>query len=407
MIYIGSKYRINLNKIVIFGAGKIGRSFIGQLFAQSGYEVVFIDINEKLISELNKKKEYKVVIKSNSPDEIIIVKNVRSVYANHHEEIIDELVSCDIVAVSVGQRGLKKVIQLLAKGIEMRQRLGLRPLDVIIAENMRNADEYILTGLKEYLGDDYPFDKWVGLIETSIGKMVPIMSERETEKDPLLVFAEPYNTLILDKMAFKNPIPDVKGLAPKENIKAWVDRKVFLHNFGHAAAAYAGYVFKPQQPYIYEVLSNPEIKSFTIKAMQQSASILIKKYPNEFTKKDLNIHINDLISRFENKALYDTVYRVGCDLKRKLSRNDRVLTPLFDGLKLGLPVDYIMMVFLFGLCFKAMDEKGERFPDDNEFIEYVRNNSVEDVMLNLLKFDIKDFLLLTNYFDTDIETPLA
>ena len=37
------------NKLVLFGAGKIGRSFIGQVFSRSGYEVVFIDINQEII----------------------------------------------------------------------------------------------------------------------------------------------------------------------------------------------------------------------------------------------------------------------------------------------------------------------------------------------------------------------
>jgi mannitol-1-phosphate 5-dehydrogenase len=42
-------------------------------------------------------------------------------------------------------------------------------------------------------------DEYVGLIETSIGKMVPIMPEKELERDPLMVYAEPYNTLIVDR----------------------------------------------------------------------------------------------------------------------------------------------------------------------------------------------------------------
>ena len=67
-----------MKKLVLFGAGKIGRSFIGQLFSRSGYEVVFVDINETVIHELNEKHRYKVVIKSDS-EETIWVENVRGV----------------------------------------------------------------------------------------------------------------------------------------------------------------------------------------------------------------------------------------------------------------------------------------------------------------------------------------
>ena len=57
-----------------------------------------------------------------------------------------------------------------------------------------------------HMPQDYPFNELVGLVETSIGKMVPIMSQKDLEEDPLQVFAETYNTLIVSKRGFKNPI---------------------------------------------------------------------------------------------------------------------------------------------------------------------------------------------------------
>ena len=44
---------------------------------------------------------------------------------------------------------------------------------------------------------------------------------------------------------------------------------------------------------------------------------------------DLEDHIDDLIYRFRNKALQDTIFRVGQDLTRKLSYDDR-LRSVFD-----------------------------------------------------------------------------
>ena len=85
------------------------------------------------------------------------------------------------------------------------------------------------------------------------------MQKKDLQEDILQVFAEPYNTLILNKKGFKNPIPAINGLAPKENMKAWVDRKLFIHNLGHSAAAYIGYVHNPGFIYLYEVLAVPEI----------------------------------------------------------------------------------------------------------------------------------------------------
>jgi mannitol-1-phosphate 5-dehydrogenase len=373
-----------MKKLVLFGAGKIGRSFIGQLFATSGFEVVFVDVIEPVIRELNRLNEYKVVIKSSRPDEIIRVGNVRGVLWHDEDKVSEELSVCDIAAISVGQKGLPQVISAVAKGLILRQkRFGRKPLDIILAENMHNADQYVKNILCGIMGSDYPIDDLVGFIETSIGKMVPIMPQEEQEKDRLLVYAEPYNTLILDKKAFKNPIPDVKGLAPKDNMKAWVDRKSHIHNFGHAAAAYKGFLVDPTVQYLADILKIPSVKKFTRSAMLQSADVLIRKYPGEFTLSELSEHIDDLLGRFENSALGDTVFRVGCDLKRKLHRNDRILSPLIDGIQTRSPVNKMLLTFVYGLCFRAKDENGNTFPGDVEFSKVLCENGLSYVLTNL------------------------
>ncbi|MGD0754826.1 MAG: hypothetical protein ABR927_07160 [Bacteroidales bacterium] len=373
-----------MKKLVLFGAGKIGRSFIGQLFATSGFEVVFVDISESVINELNRVNEYKVVIKSSHPDTVIKVGNVRGIIGSEVEKVAEEISVCDIAAISVGQKGLPDVISTLAKGLILRQRkFGKKPLDIILAENMHNADRYVRDLLFNCTSRNFPVDELVGLIETSIGKMVPIMPQEEQEKDRLLVYAEPYNTLILDKKAFKNPIPDVKGLAPKDNMKAWVDRKSHIHNFGHAAAAYAGFLTDPSVQYLAEILKISSVKKFTRSAMLQSANILLKKHPGEFTLIELTEHIDDLLGRFENHALGDTVFRIGCDLKRKLHRNDRILGPLIDGIQTNSPVDKILMAFAYGLQFQAKDENGNTFPGDEHFLKAIFEKGLPFVLTSI------------------------
>ena len=59
--------------------------------------------------------------------------------------------------------------------------------------------------------------------------------------------------------------------------------------------------------------------------MEESAAALVREYPRAYGEKDLADHIDDLIGRFKNRALGDTVHRVGRDLKRKLGRDDRIV----------------------------------------------------------------------------------
>jgi len=161
-------------KMVQFGAGNIGRSFIGQLFSRSGYEVVFVDIKKELVVELNKKRAYKLVIKRNElPDEIILIENVRAVDGYDKEAVIREMVDADITATAVGKYALPQIVPVIAQGLQLRyEKRGKNPLDIIIAENIRSGADHLRKELKNFIPEEYPFDELVGLIESSIGKMV-------------------------------------------------------------------------------------------------------------------------------------------------------------------------------------------------------------------------------------------
>jgi len=376
----------NQDKLVLFGAGKIGRSFIGQLFSRGGYEVVFIDVFKPVIDELNRRGNYKVVIKS-EVESVITIENVRGVLADDIEKVTKEIASARIVAVSVGLNGLKAIMPLIAKGLVRRYELaGATPLDIIIAENRRNAAEFMNQELKPHLPEGYPLEERAGLIETSIGKMVPIMLKKDVDEDILQVFAEPYNTLILDKMAFKNSIPEIEGLAPKVNMKAWVNRKLFIHNLGHATAAYLGFLAHPSATFLYEVLAENQVRQNVRNTMLQAASILMKKYPGEFTTEALTDHIDDLLQRFQNSALGDTIFRVGCDLQRKLSAEDRLAGAIHLARELKLPYDLILKALVCGCHFGATDESGNQLPDDIEFGK-IAEKGMASVLTAICGFD--------------------
>ena len=369
-------------KMLQFGAGNIGRSFIGQLFSRSGYEVVFVDINKELVKELNKKRVYKLVIKRNElPDEIILIENIRAIDGYDKEAVVREIVDTDIIATAVGKYALPQIIPVIAQGIQLRyKKRGKNPLDIIIAENLRNAADYLRKELKIYLPQEYPFDELVGLIESSIGKMVPLMKEADKKRDLVWIYAEPYNTLIVDKKGFKNPLPQVRDLWAVENIKAYVDRKLFIHNLGHSASAYFGYQYDSEMTFIYEALEVPGIYKTVRECMKQSAVALNKAYPKDLTLQDLQNHIDDLLFRFQNKSLGDTIFRVGRDLYRKLDKNERLVGPMLLAQRQGTPYNKIKRAFYAALDFKAKDEKGEMYPPDKVFFKREYPRGLENIL---------------------------
>jgi len=392
-------------KLVVFGAGKIGRSFIGQLFSRSGYEVVFIDKDRRLINAINEKRTYKVIVCDDNP-EMIMVENVRGVDVDDTVQVIDEIASADLMAISIGKNGLSEIIPLVAKGFLKREKDHPgKALDLILAENLRNANAFFYNALSKVLPLDYPLKERIGLVETSIGKMVPLV-DHQGEDDLLSVSAESYNTLIVDKNGFKNPVPEITGLEAKENMKAWVDRKLFIHNFGHAAVAYYGYLLHPECVFIWEVLEDTAVKQFAKEAMSQSAVVLQHLYPGIFTDAHIEDHINDLLRRFANRRLGDTVFRVGCDLYRKLSPDDRIVVPLLSAFHLGLPYDKMIQVLSAALCFKATGPDNKMLLSDIDFHHVLAEKGKKAVIEDVCGFTNIESLRDCGFYQAKISTGL-
>ena len=366
---------------VQWGGGNIGRSFIGQVFATSGYQVTFIDINKELINVLNESHEYVVQSVDGEKTADIRVKNVDAIDANDQKIVNETISKARLMGVSVGKNVWPHIAEGLSKAIEYRySKKPEEPIDIILAENIHNASTFVTDLLSSHLPKDFPVREYIGLIETSIGKMVPI----QDMSNLLKIKAEPYNELIVDKDRFKNPIPDnVIPLHPVSPISAYVDRKLFIHNLGHATAAYLGFKKHPKLRLIAQVIEDETIRADVRAAMIQSSEILQQLYPAVFTQEDLTSHIDDLLNRFANKALGDTVYRVGRDLRRKLRFDDRLMGIIIEAEKKGLPWDSIGKVYLAALSFKATDTDGNMFESDKQALEHIESLSLKEKILNI------------------------
>ena len=311
-----------MKKFIMYGAGNIGRGFIGPTFALSGYSVGFIDINQQVISRFNQDKEYSVEVVSNDGVETLSVSGVYGIDGNDLDRVSEEIASCDIMATAIGVNVLKFIAKPIALGIKKRIERNGAPLNIIICENLIGADEY----LKGLIISQIPelaqqIEQNVGFVEASIGRMVPALSKEEAQLNPLRIKVEPYNILPVDKNAFKGGIPEVQNLYPYQPFNLFIQRKLFMHNMSHALTAYLGYLKNYQ--YIYQAISDSDIKYAAYRALTQSAQAVAKE--NDVEVSFLLSHAENLIYRFSNKALGDTVERVGKDTIRKLGNNDRLI----------------------------------------------------------------------------------
>ncbi len=307
---------------IMYGAGNIGRGFIGQLFHMSGYETAFIDVNMTVIDKLNADKQYPIYITDGDRYKEYTVTNVRGVDGRDNAAIAEAMAEADVMATAVGVNILKFIAAPFAGGVKLRRERGITvPLNVIICENMIEADKYFASLVKANLTEEEQtyFDEYIALVEPSIGRMVPATPKELSEQNPLAVCVEPYCELPVDKHAFKGEIPKIENMVPFAPFDFFIRRKLFLHNMSHALTAYLG--ARKGYTYIWEAAKDEEIRAKALAALKESSAALNKEYgvPME----ELDAFSADLLVRFENKLLGDTIERVGRDTKRKLSENDR------------------------------------------------------------------------------------
>ncbi|MBR5661925.1 MAG: hypothetical protein IKW99_10295 [Bacteroidales bacterium] len=342
-------------KAVMYGGGNIGRGFIGALFSGSGYDVTFIDVAPAVVDGLRKEGCYPVRIVSDEGNEDILVKNVTAVDGNDTDAASDAIASCDIMATAVGARILKYIVPNIVAGLRKRWAAGSPPLNIIICENVNDANKVVESLIKEQLDEEEKlvFDRTVGLVEASIGRMVPVQTEEMKDGNPLRVCVERYGFLPVDKAAFKGGIPPVKDMVPYEPFDFFVKRKLFIHNMGHATTAYLGYL--KGYRFIYEAIDDSEIRIITQNAMLESARALSKHYGTDLGS--IQLHITDLLGRFSNSVLRDTCERVGADPARKLGPADRLIGSSIMAMEEGVTPAFIALGAAAGLK-RLLDEKG-------------------------------------------------
>lgn len=342
-------------KAVMYGGGNIGRGFIGATLSQSGYEVTFIDVAEPVIQALQEKHAYPVRYVSSDGYEDVMIEHVTAVNGNDTEAAAEAIAACDIMATAVGARILKFIVPNIVAGLRKRWARGDRPLNIIICENLNDANKILDGMLKEQLSveEQKHFDEKVGLVEASIGRMVPVQTEEMKDGDPMRVCVERYGFLPVDLDAFKGTVPEITNMVPFAPFDFYIKRKLFIHNMGHATCAYlGGYIGRK---YIYQSIEDPEILGIVENAMLESALALSKKYGVELNQ--LMLHITDLLGRFRNAALKDTCKRVGGDPARKLGAADRLIGAGLLCMEQGIAPAYIA-VGAAGAVYRYLNEAG-------------------------------------------------
>lgn len=324
---------------VHFGAGNIGRGFIGCLLEKSGYEVIFLDVNAALVDELNRQDKYQV-IETGEGAETYTVRNFRAINSRENKsEALAAIAEADIVTASVGVNILKSLAPLIAEGLAGR--VSPTPALVMACENSINAST-MLRGEIERIAPDV-MAKAV-FADTAVDRIVPIHKDSSS----LDVVVESFSEWLIDSKPIGADLPKLEGATYVADLQPYIERKLFTVNTAHVALAYCGQAFGAKT--ILEASKIPEVFEILKGVLAETSSALIARH-----NLDAGVHemyVTKTLGRLLNPDLNDTVLRVGREPSRKLSRNDRLIAPAAILAEIGLEPKFLLTVIGAALNFK-------------------------------------------------------
>ncbi|KAK6344582.1 hypothetical protein TWF718_006541 [Orbilia javanica] len=332
-----------------FGAGNIGRGFIGPLLVDSGYHVTFADVNESLIDSLNTHDHYTVHILSqrSSTAEVTDFSGVVST----SPDLLDKFLTTDLVTTSVGAQILPKIAPTIAKGLKkLYQERPDALVDIIACENGVGASEILRKEVGKHFKKDAStaevefFDKRVGFANCSVDRIVPPFDptktingngerKRELKDHELDVGVEDFYEWVVDQDALKTE-HNIHGMKLARDLLAYVERKLFTLNTAHATIAYLGWLKGYET--VNEAIEDKQIYDIAKGAVAESGRALLKKY-TIFSKDEHERYVNTIMDRrLKNPSLQDEIKRVCRAPRRKLGRNDRLIGPAMMDYEFGV-----------------------------------------------------------------------
>lgn len=357
-------------KATHFGAGNIGRGFIGEILAKNGFSIEFVDINETIINALMSRKGYTIELAEESKQQIQVANVTGINNQKNPEAVIDSVATSQIVTTAIGPNILPFIAELIAKGIQKRRANQVtEKLDVIACENMIGGSQFLFEKVKAYLTrEDLDYvNQYVGFPNAAVDRIVPI----QHHDDPLFVSVEPFSEWVVDKTQMKNPELALSDVEYVDDLEPYIERKLFSVNTGHASVAYTGASLGYQT--IDEAIADEKVLTTLENVLKETGSLLIAKW--QFDPQVHQAYAQKIVARFKNPYISDAITRVARTPIRKLGYDERFIRPIRELHDRNL--SYQQLLTVVGLIFNYRDEKDEQ---SVELQKMLQNESLEAVV---------------------------
>ena len=362
-------------KAVHFGAGNIGRGFIGLLLHNAGYELCFVDVNDTLVTELQTKGQYAVKL-ANEQGDTYLVDHVTAIDGKNIALVAETIADADIVTTAVGVSVLKHIAAAIAKGIELRLANGKAALPIIACENALGGSTILKQFVYEHLSAEAQAqaDQHIVFPDAAVDRIVPL----QQHEDPLQVTVEPFYEWTVERSPLLDSLEEIAGVHYVDQLEPYIERKLFTVNTGHCVAAYHG--FLKGYATIQEAMKDPAIVAEVRGALLESGAALVQTY--HFDEKAHSEYIEQILERFVNPYLVDEIVRIGRSPVRKLSPNDRLVRPATLAYQYGIPAAHLTTAMAAALHFDCAGD-----PESDQLQASIREHGIHSTITRFTGLD--------------------
>jgi mannitol-1-phosphate 5-dehydrogenase len=329
-------------RAVVVGAGRIGCGFAGDLLDRSGYDLTFVTRSPAGADHLNRVGRYVVRLVGRRSIEERTVTPARAVHCSDAEAVAREIAGADVVATAVGPGRLAEVAPLIAAGLARRR----MPVNVLAFENDSDPGARLRAVVAGTPGGDAVADRH-GFSGALVPRVVSQMIGDRAGDDPLVFVGDPPASFVVDVRRLVPPVPGIAGMVMTDDWAGWLYRKLYLFGAGHAMTAYLGHL--KGYHYVHSAIRDPEIRVAVLAAMTEAQAGLRRRFGPEVAGGPRDLE--EIVERFENAALGDTIERVGRDPRRKLALGERLVGALLTADQAGVEPEHLALAVAAALCF--------------------------------------------------------
>lgn len=316
---------------VHFGAGNIGRGFIGALLQDAGYHVVFADVDEELIRAMRLAGSYTLTELGDQPksklyEDFSVLHSIVD-----FDELVATIADAELVTASVGANVLVRIAPTIESGLAAR----VRPEKLVImaCENAIGASEII----RSAMSDLALADSKAVFANTAVDRIVPLQREHSAPD----VAVEPFSEWIIDSSKLLGFELNLPGATFVPDLEPFIERKLYTVNTAHLAVAFFGQLAGHDT--VIEAINDPAVMEKTLRVLDETSRALIHKHNLDAVEHEM--YVGKTLARLSNLAVDDEIVRVGRDPLRKLSRFERLIGPAaYFAQHLGKPTALLELV---------------------------------------------------------------